>query len=64
MSNVINLNKFRKSKQRQDRRVQADENAVKFGQSKTEKSKNISDIEKAKRDLDGHHLSDDDTPTS
>ena len=57
MSNVINLNKFRKSKQRQERRAAADENAVKFGRSKVEKTRNAAESAKSERDLDGHNMS-------
>ncbi|WP_412563241.1 DUF4169 family protein [Thalassobius sp. MITS945101] len=50
---VVNLNKFRKAKARADKKVQADENAVKFGRSKAEKRLQTARAEKAERDLDG-----------
>jgi hypothetical protein len=56
MSNVVNLNRFRKDKARQQRKATADENAAKFGQTKGEKTKNQTQLDKAKRDLDGHKL--------
>ena len=46
MSNITNLNQFRKAKTKQDKEKKAEQNRVKFGQKKSEKSLN-----KAKRDL-------------
>jgi hypothetical protein len=48
MSKIVNLNKARKARERVKKRAQADENAVKFGLTKSQK-----DLNKA-RDLDGH----------
>jgi hypothetical protein len=53
MSNVTNLNRFRKTKARDAKRVVADENAVKFGRSKAQKDLETARVEKAKRELDG-----------
>lgn len=53
MSNVTNLNQFRKTKARSDKRAKADENAVKFGRTKAQKDLEKAQAEKAKRDLDG-----------
>ena len=53
MSNVTNLNQFRKKKARADKAARADENAVKFGRTKAQKTLERSRAEKAKRDLDG-----------
>ena len=53
MSNVTNLNRFRKSKAQRDKRVKADENAVKFGRTKAQKTLEKAKAEKAERDLDG-----------
>lgn len=50
---VVNLNKFRKAKVRTARKAQADENAVKFGRSKAQKSLDEARAEQAKRELDG-----------
>lgn len=58
MSKVVNLNKFRKAKDRKDRRASADENAVKFGRTKAEKTLDRAEKDKSKRHLDGHSLSD------
>lgn len=48
MSGPINLNKVRKDRARQERRAQANENAVKFGRTKTERQR---DNAKLSRDL-------------
>ena len=53
MSNVTNLNHFRKAKARDDKRAKADENAVRFGRTKAQKELEKAQAEKAKRDLDG-----------
>ena len=53
MSNVTNLNQFRKQKARANKRAQAEENAVKFGRTKAQKELERARAEKAKRDLDG-----------
>ena len=53
MSNVTNLNRFRKAKARDDKRAEADGNAVKFGRSKAQKDLEKAQADKARRDLDG-----------
>ncbi len=50
---IVNLNKFRKAKTRADKKAQADENAVKFGRTKSEKNREKTEATKAKRELDG-----------
>ncbi|MGH1414668.1 MAG: DUF4169 family protein [Pelagimonas sp.] len=54
MSNIINLNQFRKRKTRDKKRTQSDENAVKFGRNKAEKELEQARKDKENRDLDGH----------
>lgn len=54
MSKPVNLNKARKARARSDRKRRADENAVKFGRTKTEKARDRVTEDKAARDLDGH----------
>ena len=54
MSKVVNLNRFRKDKARSEKRAQADVNAAKFGQTKTERNKTKAETDKAGRHLDGH----------
>ncbi|MFM2391229.1 MAG: hypothetical protein RLZZ437_2784 [Pseudomonadota bacterium] len=51
---VINLNKARKAKAREDARTAADANAAKFGLTKSAREKLQAEAAKAKRDLDGH----------
>lgn len=53
MSNVVNLNKARKVKDRQDARDQAKENRVKFGRAMSEKTSTKAEADKARRALDG-----------
>ncbi len=53
MSKIVNLNKARKSRARDAARKQADANAVKFGRTKAEKTRDRAEAEKASRDLDG-----------
>ncbi|MBO6882926.1 MAG: DUF4169 family protein [Marivita sp.] len=53
MSSVTNLNQFRKTKARAEKRAKADENSVKFGRTKAQKDLEKAQAEKAKRDLDG-----------
>ena len=54
MSKVTNLNQFRKSRARDRKRAEADENAIKFGRTKAQKSLDTARAEKARRNLDGH----------
>jgi hypothetical protein len=53
MSNIINLNKARKSRSKETKQAQAAENTVKFGRTKAQKSLERARAEKARRDLDG-----------
>ncbi len=50
----VNLNRFRKQKARADRKVQADENAVKFGRTKATKDLEKARKEKVSTSLDQH----------
>ena len=54
MSNVTNLNRFRKHKARAEKRAEADANAVKFGRTGAQKNIERARAEKERRDLDGH----------
>ena len=54
MGKPVNLNRFRKTQARAKDKARADQNAVKFGRSKLEKSLQEARAAKAKRDLDGH----------
>lgn len=54
MSTPINLNKVRKERNRAARKTQADENAIRFGQSKAQKDLLRAKTDKGARDLDAH----------
>ena len=54
MSQPINLNKARKERDRSSRKARADENAVKFGQSKAQKELLRAQAEKIARNLEAH----------
>ncbi|OUD10946.1 DUF4169 domain-containing protein [Marivivens niveibacter] len=56
MSNVTNLNQFRKQKARADKRAQGDANAVKFGRTKAQKQAEDLDTNRAKSHLDQHKV--------
>jgi hypothetical protein len=56
MAEIINLRSVRKAKDKADARAQADANAVKFGRRKGDKALEAAQLEKARRDLDGHAL--------
>jgi hypothetical protein len=49
---VVNLNKARKAKAKAGDRTRADENAVRFGRTKAEKSLEKARADKARADLD------------
>lgn len=54
MGKPVNLNRYRKTQARAEDKARADQNAVKFGRSKLEKSLQEARAAKAKRDLNGH----------
>ena len=54
MSNLINLNKARKARAKTRKRVEADENAVRHGRTKAQKTLDKANADKANRHLDGH----------
>jgi hypothetical protein len=54
MANTINLGKARKERDRSSRKARADENAVKFGQTKAQKERLKAQAEKIARNLEGH----------
>ncbi|PIE15734.1 MAG: DUF4169 domain-containing protein [Rhodobacterales bacterium] len=56
MSQPINLNRARKSRARDEKRKIADQNAVRFGRSKSQRVLEAVRSEKARRMLDQHHL--------
>ena len=54
MSNPLSLNKARKDRDRSARKSQADQNTVKFGQSKAQKEALKARAEQMARNLEGH----------
>jgi len=54
MAEIINLRGARKAKARDKYRALGDQNAAKFGRTKAEKDLEKAQVEKARRDLDGH----------
>lgn len=54
MSKVVNLNRFKKQKARDDKRRVGDRNAARHGVTKSEKDLAEARRSKAERDLDGH----------
>ena len=54
MTTPINLNKVRKERDRSSRKARADENAVKFGQTRAQKDLLKARAEKITRNLDAH----------
>jgi len=49
----VNLNRVRKDKARAEKKARADENAVKFGRSKSQKSLDEARTKKSRREHDG-----------
>lgn len=56
MAKIINLKQHRKQRQRLEHRAQADQNALRFGLSKTQKDSARKSRDKAKSHLDQHQL--------
>ncbi len=54
MSKPVNLNKVRKSRARAEEKARADENAVRFGRTKAQKSAESKDRDGIIRHLDAH----------
>jgi len=57
-SNVINLNRFRKKKQREEKAKQAEINRVRHGRTQAEKDRERLERERAARLIDGKRLED------
>jgi len=53
MGDVVNLNRFRKRRARDDDERQAAENRVRFGRTKAEREKASRTADKAAKDLEG-----------
>ena len=56
MGSVVNLNRFRKAKERAEAERRAAENRVAFGRSKSERRKVQDESERASRDLENKRL--------
>ena len=56
MGDVVNLNKFRKARDRRTAEDQAAENRARFGQSKDVKAKLRTEADQTQKDLDGKRL--------
>ena len=56
MSEIVNLNRTRKTRDREDRQNIANTNAVKFGRSKAERISEAVRSDQARRMLDQHKL--------
>ncbi|TLP64412.1 DUF4169 family protein [Parasedimentitalea maritima] len=56
MAEPVNLNRFKKQKARAEKKVRADQNAIKHGRSKQEKLLDDTTANKARRKLDGHKI--------
>lgn len=54
MTTPVNLNKFRKDRARTAKKARADENSVRFGQTKVQKDVQKIRADQADRTLDGH----------
>ncbi len=61
MTNVVNLNQFRKKKARDDAAQSAEENRTKFGRTNAQKKRDESEDAKAAQHLDGHKSEDDES---
>ncbi len=58
MADVVNLNQFRKAKARADQTKKAQDNRVKFGRTKAEKTAAKRDLDNEDRTLDGKEIPD------
>ena len=53
---IINLNQYRKKRRRTEVETQAKENRVRFGRSKEERSTELRDRERAKKEIENKRL--------
>jgi len=56
MAEVVNLNRFRKARSKDEKAREAENNRMQHGVGKTEKRRILSERERAERDLDGKKL--------
>ena len=55
-SNVVNLNRFRKRKQREEKATQAEINCIRHGRTQAEKDRERAERERAARSIEGKRL--------
>jgi hypothetical protein len=53
---IVNLNQYRKRRRRCEVERRAAENRVSFGRTKAERSKDLSDSERARKELEGKRI--------
>ena len=58
MGDIVNLNQYRKQRQRADQTKQAAENRVRFGRSKSERARTRLEQDRRSQDLDGKRRDD------
>ncbi len=58
MGDVVNLNRFRKTRERAERAKEAEVNRIRFGRSKAEKTSERLESERRTQILDGNKLDD------
>ena len=56
MAEIVNLNKFRKAKQRAEAKAKAAENRAKSGRTKAQKKQDRDETKAAEEKLEGHKL--------
>jgi len=56
MGEIVNLNKARKARARDEQTREAAENRIRFGRAKGERRKTDIEVGKAEKDLDGKRL--------
>ncbi|MEX0307080.1 MAG: DUF4169 family protein [Ruegeria sp.] len=56
MGKPVNLNRYRKEKARAEKKARANANAAKYGQPKANKTIVKLELDKQRRDLDGHKV--------
>ena len=58
MGDVVNLNRFRKTRDRAERAKEAEANRIRFGRTKAEKDRDRQEAERRAQDLNGKKLDD------
>ena len=58
MAEIVNLNRWRKAKARDEKNRQAETNRIAFGRTKAEKQATRQEAEQRRADLDGKKLDD------